>query len=278
MFTLNCKGNILKIDKPIIMGIINTTPDSFYDESRVTDLNAICSTVEKMIDEGAIIIDIGGQSSRPGSERISSEEESTRVLPAIKAISEKFPEVIISIDTFYADVAREAVQAGASMVNDISGGSIDKNMISTVAALNVPYILMHMKGEPKTMQESPEYEKLTREVMDFFIERIAVCRIAGVKDIIIDPGIGFGKTTAQNFELFRNLNLFKLFGCPILLGVSRKSLIHKTLGIQAAEALNGTTVLHSFGLMKGADILRVHDVNEAKETTKLFDAFFHKQP
>jgi dihydropteroate synthase len=274
MFTLNCKGSILKIDTPIIMGIINTTPDSFYDESRITNLHAICNTVEKMIDEGAMIIDIGGQSSRPGSKRISSEEELTRVLPAINAIVEKFPEVIISIDTFYADVAREAVLAGASLVNDISGGIIDKNMISTVAGLNVPYILMHMKGEPKTMQESPEYEKLTREVMDFFIERIAVCRTAGVKDIILDPGIGFGKTTAQNFELLRNLNLFKFFGCPILLGVSRKSLIHKTLGIQAAEALNGTTVLHSFGLMKGADILRVHDVKEAKETTKLYDAYF----
>lgn len=274
MFTLNCKGRLLKFDKPLVMGIINTTPDSFYEESRYNSIEVILNKVEQMIIEGADIIDIGGQSSRPGSETVSEIEEMERVIPVIKTIASYFPDAILSIDSFYAKVAKAAVEAGAGIVNDISAGNMDAEMIKTVSSLNVPFIIMHMKGIPKTMQDDPHYENMNKEVLDFFIERIATCKNAGIKDLIIDPGIGFGKTSEQNFELLKNLSLLKILECPILLGVSRKSLIYKTLNISPAEALNGTSVLNSFALMASANILRVHDVKEAKQTIQLFSACF----
>ncbi len=276
MFTLNCKGRLLKFDKPLVMGIINTTPDSFYEESRYNSMEAILKKVEQMLLDGADIIDVGGQSSRPGSETVSEMEEMERVVPVIKTIAAYFPGVIISIDSFYAKVAKAAVEAGASIVNDISAGNMDAEMIKTVSLLNVPYIIMHMKGIPKTMQDDPHYENMNKEVLDFFIERIAVCKNAGITDLIIDPGIGFGKTIEQNFELIKNLSLLKILGYPILLGVSRKSLIYKTLNISPAEALNGTSVLNSFALMASTDLLRVHDVKEARQTIQLFSSCFNK--
>ncbi len=272
MFTLNCKGRIIKIDKPLVMGIINITPDSFYEDSRLMRTDAILKKVEQMLNDGAAIIDIGGQSTRPGSDRISEEEELARVLPVIQSIVKHFPNSIISIDTFYSKVAIACVMAGASIVNDISAGTMDSKMISAVASLNVPYIIMHMKGEPKTMQDELSNENITTEVLDFFIHKVSECREAGINDLVIDPGIGFGKTVEQNFELIRNLSLFQLFECPLLLGVSRKSIICKTLNVSPDEALNGTSVLNAFGLMNAANILRVHDVKEAKETIKLYEA------
>ena len=269
MFTLNCNGRLLVVDKPLVMGIINATPDSFYEDSRQQTVDAILRQAEKMIKDDADVLDIGGQSTRPGSSVVGAEEELKRVIGAIKAIHHNFPETFISIDTYFSLVAKEAVAAGASIINDISAGSMDENMFATVAALQVPYVLMHMKGTPQTMQESPRYDNVTREVLDFFIGKIDELKKAGINDIIIDPGFGFGKTIAHNFELLRNLAVFKIIDHPLLLGISRKSTIYKTLAVQPTEALNGTTVLNTIGLMNGASILRVHDVKEAKETIKL---------
>ena len=274
MFTLNCKGRILVIDKPLIMGIINATPDSFFGGSRFNGVDEIIAKAEKMLNDGADILDIGGQSTRPGSELISADEEIERVIPAIKEIAKKNPEAFISIDTFYSKVAKAAIEAGATIVNDISAGSMDSKMIGTVAELKVPYILMHMKGTPQTMQQNATYENVTREVLDFFISKTNELKNAGVIDIIIDPGFGFAKTIDQNFELLKNLSVFKMLDKAIMLGISRKSTIYKTLGVTADEALNGTTVLNTIGLMNGASILRVHDVKEASETVKLFSATY----
>ena len=271
MFTLNCKGSLLMIDRPLVMGIINATPDSLYNRYEGSD--AVLLQAGQMLKDGAAILDIGGQSTRPGSKKISADEELQRVIAPIKAVHKNFPEAIISIDTYYSKVAAEAITAGASIVNDISAGSMDEEMIPTVASLHVPYICMHMKGTPQTMQQNPHYENVTREVLDFFIYKVNALHKAGITDIIIDPGFGFGKTIAHNFELLRNISLFKMTGCPILLGVSRKSSIYKTLGISPEEALNGTTALNTIGLMNGADILRVHDVKEAAEAIKLFEAY-----
>lgn len=272
MFTLNCNGRLLVVDKPLVMGIINATPDSFYEGSRQQTVDAIMLQAEKMIKDGAAILDIGGQSTRPGSSIVNADEELKRVIGAIKAIHQNFPETFISVDTYYSLVAKEAIAAGASLINDISAGSMDENMITTVAALKVPYILMHMQGTPQNMQQSPKYENVTREVLDFFIAKIDELRTAGINDIIIDPGFGFGKTIAHNFELLRNLAVFKIIDRPLLLGISRKSTIYKTLDINPTEALNGTTVLNTIGLMNGATIIRVHDVKEAKETARLVSA------
>ena len=274
MFTLNCKGRILVIDKPLVMGIINATPDSFFGGSRFNGVDEIVTEVEKMLSDGADILDIGGQSSRPGSELISADEEIERVIPAIKGIAKKNPEAFISIDTFYSKVAIAAVDAGASIVNDISAGSMDNKMIATVAELKVPYILMHMKGTPQTMQQNATYENVTREVLDFFISKTNELKNTGVIDIIIDPGFGFAKTIDHNFELLKNLSVFKMLDKTIMLGISRKSTIYKTLAVNADEALNGTTVINTIGLMNGASILRVHDVKEARETVKLFSATY----
>ncbi len=275
MFTLNCKGRLLVIDKPIVMGIINVTPDSFYSESRQQNVDAVLAQAEKMLKEGATILDIGGQSTRPGSEKLTADEEIKRVLPAIEAIHANFPEGFISIDTYYSAVAKESVAAGASIVNDISAGSIDDKMITTVALLNVPYVLMHMQGTPQNMHKNPAYKNVTKEILDFFIHQLPVINKAGIKDIIVDPGFGFGKTIAHNFELLHNLSVFEMLKCPILLGISRKSFIYKTLGLPVEEALNGTTTLHGVGLVNGASILRVHDVREAVETIKLIAAYHH---
>ena len=274
MFTLNCKGRILVIDKPIVMGIINATPDSFFGGSRFNGVDEIVAKAEKMLNDGAGILDIGGQSTRPGSELISADEEIERVIPAIKAIIEKRPEAFISIDTFYSKVAIAAVDAGASIVNDISACSMDNKMIATVAELKVPYILMHMKGTPQTMQQNAIYENVTLEVLDHFISKTHELQKAGIVDIIIDPGFGFAKTIDQNFELLKNLSAFKMLDKAIMLGISRKSTIYKTLGVNADEAINGTSVLNTIGLMNGASILRVHDVKEATEAIKLFSAIY----
>jgi len=273
MFTLNCKGKLLVADKPLIMGIINATPDSFYEGSRYTGVDAVLQQAERMINDGADILDIGGQSTRPGSEPVTAEEELERVIDGIRAIYKKFPGSVISVDTYYSVVAKEAIAAGASIVNDISAGSIDPAMVPTVASLQVPYVLMHMKGAPRTMQQAAQYENVTKEVLDFFIVKVNELHKAGIHDIIVDPGFGFGKNISHNFELLRNLSAFKMPDCPLLLGISRKSTIYKTLGITAADALNGTTVLNTIGLINGANILRVHDVKEARETIQLVEAY-----
>jgi dihydropteroate synthase len=269
MYTLNCKGRLLVVDKPLVMGIINATPDSFYEGSRFTGADGILQQAERMLRDGAAILDIGGQSTRPGSERISADEELKRVIGAVESLHFNFPEAIISIDTYWSAVALEAVAAGASIINDISAGSVDAAMFSVAAAAKTPYVGMHMPGSPESMHRKPAYENLTRELLDFFIKKIDECKKAGIQDIIIDPGFGFGKTVAENFELLQQLSLLKILQRPILLGVSRKSTIYKTLGITPEEALNGTTVLHTIGLLNGAGILRVHDVKEAVEAVKL---------
>lgn len=273
MNSINCKGKLLHFDVPRIMGIINVTPDSFYDGKGMIRADELTALAGKMVDEGADILDIGGQSTRPGSERISAAEETDRVLPLIEMIHQGFPAIPISVDTYHASVAEKAINAGASLVNDISGGLMDPEMLTTVASLSVPYICMHMQGSPETMQQNPHYDDVTRTVLDFFTERIDACTKAGIIDIIIDPGFGFGKTISHNFQLLKQLNIFTITGKPILAGLSRKSTICKTLGISAGEALNGTTVLNTIALMNGASLLRVHDVKEAKETVRLFEAY-----
>lgn len=270
MFTLNCKGRVLAIDKPLVMGIINVTPDSFYAGSRNSDQSAVLRIAEQMLGEGADILDLGGQSTRPGSILVDSEEELQRIIGPIEAIHRHYPDAIISIDSFYSRVAKAAVEAGARIVNDTSAGSMDPQIIPIVAELRVPYVLMHMKGMPGNMQTSPTYEDVTREVLDFLIQKKASLQKAGITDIIIDPGFGFGKTAAHNFELLRNLSVFNIMQSPLLLGISRKSTISKTLGVTTEQALNGTTVLNTIGLMQGASILRVHDVKEAREAVTLY--------
>jgi dihydropteroate synthase len=272
MFTLNCKGRILVIDKPIVMGIINVTPDSFYSESRKFESTEILNQAEKMLSEGATILDIGGQSTRPGGEDVGVDEEIKRVIPAIEILSKYFSDAIISVDTYRSKVAEEAVAAGASIVNDISGGSLDERMLEAVGKLNVPYILMHIKGTPQTMQQYAKYENVSLEVLDYFIKKVEECRLAGINDVIIDPGFGFAKTIQHNFELLNQLEIFKILERPLLVGISRKSTIYKTLETTAEEALNGTTVLNTAALLKGATILRVHDVKEAMEAIKLVGA------
>ena len=274
MFTLNCKGRLLLIDQPIVMGIINATPDSFFGGSRFNSVDEIVAKAANMLNDGADIIDIGGQSTRPGSEMKSADEELERVVPAIKAIANRSPHAFISIDTFYSKVAIAAVEAGATIVNDISAGSIDNKMIQTIAELKVPYVLMHMRGTPQTMQQNAVYENVTREVLDFFIAKTNELKNAGIVDLIIDPGFGFAKTIDQNFELLKNLSVFKMLDKAIMVGLSRKSTVYKTLGVSADDALNGTTVLNTIGLMNGASILRVHDVKEAKDAVKLFSATY----
>ncbi len=270
MFTLNCRGKLLVFDSPVIMGIINTTPDSFYKGNSNDNILALA---EKMIGDGADILDIGGQSTRPGSERITAAEEIERVLPVIASIHKKFPEAIISVDTYSSKVASAAADAGAVIVNDISAGNMDEQMMATVARLKLPFICMHMQGTPGTMQNDPHYSDIAKEVLDFFIDKIEQCKNAGIIDIIIDPGFGFGKTIEHNFSLLKKLPVLKMLDKPILAGLSRKSTIYKTLHITAENALNGTTVLNTMALVNGASILRVHDVKEAKETVTLFNAY-----
>lgn len=269
MFTLNCKGKLLVAESPLVMGIINITPDSFYEGHLGKTIENILQMAGAMLADGADILDIGGQSTRPGSQRITAGEELKRVVPAIEAINKNYPNAIISVDTYHSKVACEAVAAGAAIVNDISAGAMDEKMLAAVAGLKVPYIAMHMQGTPETMQQSPQYDDAIKEVLDFFIQKIDKCKKAGINDIIIDPGFGFGKTTAHNFQLLKNLRVFEMLGKPILVGLSRKATIYKTLGITAAEALNGTTCLNTTALLNGASILRVHDVKEAKQAIQL---------
>ncbi len=273
MFTLNCKGKLVISEKPLIMGILNINDDSFYEGSRFEDQDVIALKAEQMINEGADILDIGGQSTRPASVRISAEEEIKRVIPVVEMLSKKTGNILLSIDTYHSSVAEAAVNAGAAIVNDISAGEIDKNMIATVASLGVPYICMHLKGVPETMHLTINYENVVTEVLDFFIRKTEECRLAGIKDVIIDPGFGFGKTVRHNFILLKNLSVFKMLGKPIMAGISRKSTIYKTLQITADESLNGTTVLNTIALQNGVNILRVHDVKEAKEAAILVEAY-----
>ena len=268
--TINCKGKLLNLDSPIVMGILNVTPDSFFDGGNYTGLESILSQASKMITEGATILDIGGCSSRPGAKEITLEEELNRVIPAIKLIVNKFPDAIISIDTFRSKVARKAIEIGASMVNDISAGSMDSTMFATIRELQVPYCIMHMQGNPENMQENPSYKNVLKEVYHTLSEKIQELKKIGVNDILIDPGFGFGKTVEHNFKLLNSLKQFKLLNLPVLVGISRKSMIYKTLNNTPQDALNGTTVLNSFALQNGANILRVHDVKEAVETIKLY--------
>ncbi len=268
--TINCRGRLLDLSAPIIMGILNLTPDSFFDGGKYGDLETALQQVEKMLHEGAAIIDIGGMSSRPGAVLISEKEELGRVLPVVEATSRRFPDAIMSVDTFRAAVARQAVAAGAGIVNDIYAGRFDDNMFETVAELGVPYIMMHMQGDPDTMQVAPNYSDVTKEVLHFFIEKIGQLRSLGVKDIILDPGFGFGKSVAHNYQLLNSLHIFRMTELPILAGISRKSMICKVLGIKPENALNGTTALHMVALQQGARLLRVHDVREAMEVIKLW--------
>lgn len=267
---INVGGRLLDLKVPMVMGILNITPDSFYGGSRYVSDSEIIAAATKMMEEGADILDIGGYSSRPGAPDVPEEEEKDRVLRAIKLIIKEIPAAVISIDTFRSAVARQAVEeCGALMINDISGGEADPDMFHTVERLNVPYILMHMRGNPRTMQDNTVYDDVVADILRWFGTRIYDLRSKGVKDIILDPGFGFAKTVEQNFEILGRLGEFSVAGLPLLVGLSRKTTIWKTLGVTAGEALNGTTVLNTVALMKGADILRVHDVKEAVEAVKL---------
>jgi dihydropteroate synthase len=267
--TLNCKGKLVDLSSPTVMAILNVTPDSFYGNSRISNVDEALKTTEKFINEGATFIDVGAYSSRPGATDISVNEELNRSIPIVQAIAKEFPETLISIDTFRAKVAEECITAGAHLINDISGGSLDNTMFNTVAKLDVPYIMMHMKGTPQTMQIEPKYDDVTLEVITYFTEKIAALKKLGVKDLIIDPGFGFAKTIEHNYELLQKLASLNIFDLPILVGFSRKSMITKVLDIKNEDALNGTSVLNTIALQKGASILRVHDVKAASECIKL---------
>ncbi|WP_138433896.1 dihydropteroate synthase [Winogradskyella algicola] len=269
--TINCKGQLIDISTPKVMGILNVTPDSFYDGGQYKDEKSILNQVETMLNEGATFIDIGGYSSRPGADDVSETEELNRVVPVVKLILKHYPETLISIDTFRGEVAKKSIEAGAAIINDISAGYLDQNMIATVGRLGVPYIMMHMKGNPKTMQQQTDYDDLVKDINSYFAERIAKAHAAKINDIIIDPGFGFAKTLEQNYELLNNMELLQIVDKPILAGVSRKSMIYKTLNTTSENALNGTTALHMVALQKGAKILRVHDVKEAVECVMLFN-------
>jgi dihydropteroate synthase len=269
MDKLFCGTIELDISTPVVMGILNITPDSFYDGSKFVTLDAQLHRVEKMLADGASIIDIGAVSTRPGAMEVDEQEEIRRLIPAVRAIMETFPECILSCDTFHPVVARAAVDNGARMINDIYGGRFGKGMLETVGSLNVPYILMHMKGTPLTMQDNPVYSDVVAEISYFFEKQLDQCRANGIRQVILDPGFGFGKTLGQNFMLLEHLDELHAPGLPLLVGLSRKSLITKYLNINASEALNGTTVLNTIALLKGAKILRAHDVKEAREAIRL---------
>lgn len=260
---------MLDISTPIVMGILNATPDSFYNQGRDSDIDSILRNAERMLGEGAKILDVGGASTKPGSAIIDADEELKRVIPVIQAINKRFPEAWMSVDTYHSKVAMEAVNAGASIINDVSSGSIDGNMIATVAQLQVPYIAMHMQGTPATMQQNPQYSNVSLDVLNYLRQMVDKCEAAGIKDIIIDPGFGFGKTLEHNYELLRNMHTLRILGKPVLAGISRKGMIWKALGNTPEEALNGTTALHMVALQQGANILRAHDVKEAMEVITL---------
>ena len=269
-YTLNVRGRLLDLSEPLVMGILNVTPDSFYAESRMKTEEAIRRRVRQIVEEGGSMIDVGAYSSRPGADDVSADEEMARLKRGMKIVREEAPEIPVSVDTFRADVAKMCIEElGADIINDISGGELDKEMFHTVAKLGVPYILMHMKGTPQTMQEAPHYDDLMKEVMLYFSEKIQQLRDLGQKDIILDPGYGFAKTLDHNYELLVHQEMLSIFELPLLVGVSRKSMIYKLLGCTPDEALNGTTALNTIALQKGASILRVHDVKEAVEVVRI---------
>ena len=268
---ISCKGKLIDLTTPKIMGVLNLTPDSFYDGGLYNSTDRALAQTEKMLLEGATFIDIGGASSKPGSVEISTDEELARVLPVIEEIHKTFPETLISIDTYRSDVAKQAVAAGAAMVNDISGGNLDAKMLKTVGVLGVPYVAMHMQGTPQNMQDNPSYDTILTDIRSFFAAKIDAAHKAGIHDIIIDPGFGFGKTLEHNYSLLKNISSIQMDGIPMLIGVSRKSMIYKLLQIEAADALNGTTVLNAVALQQGAQILRVHDVKEAHQAVQLIE-------
>jgi dihydropteroate synthase len=272
--TLNCGGKLLDLSTPRIMGILNITPDSFYDGGRYVDEGQIARRVDELISEGADIIDIGGYSSRPGASDVTAPEEMKRISKALEYIRKQYPEAIVSVDTFRSEIAKTAIEKfKADIINDITAGLADPLMFETAAAFKVPYIMMHMKGTPATMQINPEYDDLLNEIIGFFRDRISKALASGINDIIIDPGFGFGKTIEHNYQLLRNLQLFSVFGLPVMAGFSRKSMIYKYLCISPEDSLNGTTVLNTLALLNGANLLRVHDVKEAKETIALYKAY-----
>lgn len=270
--TINCNGNILDLSSPKVMGILNITPDSFYDGGRYGNENEIKAQVEKMLGEGAAIIDVGAYSSRPGAAPLSEEEEYGRILPIVKLLLDSFPNIILSIDTFRSKVAHGCLLQGAAIVNDISAGNLDPEMFATVASHRAPYIMMHMRGTPATMGKQTDYQNLLTEILYYFSERIALAREAGINDIIIDPGFGFAKTLEQNYEIMQKMELFHHLGLPILTGISRKSMIYRLLNTTPDKALNGSTALHIHALAKGSTLLRVHDVKEAMECISLYHA------
>lgn len=267
--TINCKGKLIDLASPKVMGILNITPDSFYDGGAHKNEVEVLNHVERMLSEGATFIDVGAYSSRPNADHISEIDELKRILPIVKLILKEFPEALLSIDTFRSEIAKQCIEAGACMINDISAGKLDEHMLQTIADLHVPYIMMHMRGTPQNMQQQTEYDNLLKDILFYFSERIAAAKAAGIIDIMVDPGFGFAKTLEQNFELLNKLELFKIIEKPLLIGISRKSMIYKTLETSAKEALNGTSVLNTIALQKGASILRVHDVKEATECITL---------
>lgn len=269
MKTINCKGNLIDLSTPKVMGVINLTPDSFYDGGKLTSEKEILLKANKMLQEGATFLDLGAYSSRPGAQFVSEKEEIHRLLPVIKILLNEFPETLLSIDTFRSNVANESIYAGASLINDISAGSLDDHMFKIIAQHQVPYVMMHMRGTPETMMQNTDYTDLTKEVIYYFSERIAKARSFGINDLIVDPGFGFSKTLDQNYELFNDLELFRYLNVPLLIGISRKSMIQKKIKTTAADSLNGTTALHAIAIQKDVSILRVHDVKEAFETINL---------
>ena len=270
--TINCRGTLLDLSTPVVMGILNVTPDSFFDGGRYTGHDALLAQAEKMLAEGAQILDIGGMSTRPGAVVIDSDEELKRVLPAVQLRVTQFPNAIISVETVQAAVAAATLNAGAHMFTDIAAGRLDEAMLATVARARAPYVLMHMQGLPNNMQKNPYYENVTTEVAGFFAERVNACKQAGITDVILDPGFGFGKTVAHNYTLLRNLHYFTRMNLPVLAGVSRKSMICKPLGVSPEHALNGTTAANTIALLNGASILRVHDVKEASQAIKIVES------
>lgn len=270
MKTINIKGELLELSQPIVMGILNITPDSFFAESRKQGEQEVVARVAEILTQGGKIVDIGAQSTRPSSTLLSSKEEIERLKPALNIINKEFPDAILSVDTFYSDVARFCVEEhGVDIINDISGGEMDKNMFDTVASLNVPYILMHMRGTPQTMSQLTDYNNLVQDIFYYFSKKIAELHLKGVNDIIIDPGFGFSKTIDQNYELMASLKGFSIFDLPLLVGISRKKMIYNLIDSTTEESLNGTSILNTFALQNGADILRVHDVKEAVEAVKI---------
>jgi dihydropteroate synthase len=275
--TLKCGNNVLNVDKPLVMGILNLTPDSFFDGGRYTNMDDCISHTKKMIEDGASIIDLGAVSTRPGADYVSEEQEIARLLPALTLLISKYPKIVFSVDTYRSKVAKLAADAGAGIINDVSGGSMDSGLIETVAQTGLPYILMHMQGTPPDMQKNPVYENVTNDICNFFEENIVSLHESGIQQLILDPGFGFGKSIEHNFRLLRELSVFKQLNFPLLVGISRKSMIYKLLEISPEEALTSTSALQMVALLNGADILRVHDVKEAVQVVKLAEIYLRSE-